>query len=162
MIDVLASGLIIGAALAAVIGCGLNSQWLGSAVAAAVGLVWLGGQRRPVGWVVDLGFMALVGLAGWGVWAGVAAGWMLTTTGAALAAWDLAHFSHRLAQVEQVENEVTMAQAHRQRLLLAVGLGWLVGGAALLIRFELSFGWLAGLGLLLLIGLSRLLGPGRP
>lgn len=163
MKDVLVSGLIIiMAALAAVIGYGLNSDWLGSAVAAGLGLLWLSGQRRATGWVSNPAFMALVGVAAWGVWAGVATGWMLTTTVAALAAWDLAHFRRRLAQVAQVENQAKLTQEHLQRLLLVAGLGWLVGGAAGLIRFELSLVWVAGLGLLLLIGLSRLLGPGRP
>jgi len=161
MKNVLVSGLIIMAALAAVFGYGLNSDWPGSAVAAVVGLAWLIGQRRAIGWVNNPAFLAVVGLAAWGVWTGAAAGWMLTATVAALAAWDLAHFERRLAQAAQVENEAKLAQEHRQRLLLVAGLGWLLGSAAGLIQFELSIAWMVGLGLLLFVGLSRLLGPGR-
>ena len=81
----------------------------------------------------------------------------------AWAAWDLTHFRCRLAQVEQViETKVKLEHDHLQRPLPVLGAGGLGGSAALLIRFELSFGWMVGLGLLLLIGLSRLFGPGRP
>lgn len=162
MKTLLVPGLILLAALAEVIGYGLASYWLGSVVAAGLGLAWLIGQRRAFVWVTNLAFMAVVGVAAWGVWAGVAAGWMLTATVAALSAWDLAHFSYRLARATQIEAEARLEQEHRQRLLIVAAPGWLIGGAALLIRFELNFVWIIGLALLLLFGLNRLLGPGRP
>jgi hypothetical protein len=150
--------ITIVAALAMIAGYTLSALWLGSVIILALGLVWLVGQQRQVKWLVDLGLIAFTAIAAFGVWWSVAAGWMLFGTVAALAAWDLAHFARRLEQADQVAAEARLRQAHLQQLLLIVGLGFGLGGVALGIQLKMNLGWGIALGLLVTIGLSRVLG----
>ena len=150
--------ITIVAALAMIAAYALSALWVGSVISLALGLIWLVGQQRQVKWLVDLGLIAFTAIAAFGVWWGVAAGWMLFGTVAALAAWDLAHFTRRLEQADQVAAEARLRQAHLQQLLLIVGLGIGLGGVALGIQLKMNLGWGIALGLLVTIGLSRVLG----
>jgi hypothetical protein len=112
---------IIIAMLLLTLGFILSSFWSGGIVIAALGLVWLVGQQRRLGWLNDLEFALFVVVAASGVWWGAPAGWMLAGTVAALAAWDLARFDRRLAQVEQITGEGRLRRDHLRRLLVATG-----------------------------------------
>jgi len=150
--------ITIVAALAMIAAYALSALWVGSVISLALGLIWLVGQQRQVKWLVDLGLIAFIVMVAFGVWWGMGAGWMLFSTVAALAAWDLAHFARRLEQADQVAAEARLRQAHLQQLLLIVGLGIGLGGVALGIQLKMNLGWGIALGLLVTIGLSRVLG----
>ncbi len=150
--------ITIAAALAMIAAYALSALWVGSVIILALGLIWLVGQQRQVKWLVDLGLIAFIVMAAFGVWRGVGAGWMLFSTVVALAAWDLAHFARRLGQVDQVVAEARLRQAHLWQLLMTLGLGFVLGGVALSIQLKMELGWLIGLGLLVVVGLSRVLG----
>jgi len=150
-------GPIIIATLTLAFGYGLIPLWSGTMIVVVMGLVWLVGQLRRLGWLNDMSFALLIIAAAVGVWWSVPAGWMLAGTVAALAAWDLARFDRRLAHVEQITGERQLRRDHLQRLLLVTGLGLGFGALALSIQFELSLGWAILLGLLAVIGLSRII-----
>ena len=73
---------------------------------------------------------------------------------AALAAWDLEHQRWRLEHSGLVPDAASLMHTQRLRLLVVLVLGLLIGGLGLLQQFQLSFGWAALLGLLVLLGLS--------
>ena len=147
--------ITIAATLALAFGYAMSSLWPGAVAVVTLGLGWAAGQRRQFGWPTDLGFIALMIAAAIGVWWGAGAGWMLLGAAGALAAWDLARFARRLGQAEHLVHEARLQQAHRQRLLPVVVLGLGLGGIALSIQLKLSFGWAIVLGLVVIIGLSR-------
>ncbi len=150
--------ITIVAALAMIAAYALSALWVGSVIILALSLIWLVGQQRQVKWLVDLGLIAFIVIAAFGVWWGVGGGWMLFSAVVALAAWDLAHFARRLGQVDQVAAEARLRQAHLWQLLMTVGLGFVLGGVALSIQLKMDLGWLIVLGLLVVVGLSRVLG----
>ena len=152
---------IIIATLALALGFALIPLWPGIIVIAILGSVWLVGQQRRVAWLHDVGFALFIVAAAVGVWWGAPAGWMLAGATAALAAWDLARFDRRLIQVELIASEDQLRRDHRQRLLAVAGLGLGFGALALSPPFELSIGWAILLGLLVVIGLSRLIQAAR-
>lgn len=121
----------------------------------ALGLLWLIGQWRGWRWSASPGLIGLTGLAAWGVWAQLPAPWLLFGLVAALAAWDLAQFSQRLQQAHQVIGEAALIRVHLQRLLIMAGLSLLLGEIALAVRLDFNLGWALLLGLLLILGLSR-------
>ncbi len=149
------------ATLTLALGYGLIPLWSGAMLVAIMGLAWLVWQQRRVGWLNDLGFAFMIVTAAVGVWWGAPAGWMLAGTVAALAAWDLARFDRRLAQVEQITGEGQLRRDHLERLLVVAGLGLGFGGLALSIQFELSLGWTILLGFLVVIGLGRIIKVAR-
>ena len=85
-------------------------------------------------------------------------GWMLFGLVATLVAWDLDHFRQRLQQAGQIEGEVELRRAHLQRLLAVVVLGGLAGVVALTFQVRLNLGWIILLGVVAIVGLSRVIG----
>lgn len=140
------------------IGYALSTLWTGVAIIVALGLFWLVGQWR--GWrpVSVLTAIFFICATAFGIWQGVSTGWMLFSIVATLVAWDLSLFVHRLEQAERIAAERELKRVHLQRLLSVAGLGLLLGGIALRLQFEFSLGWGIFLGLLAIVGLSRIIG----
>jgi hypothetical protein len=148
---------IIVATLSLIVGYNFNF-WM---IWPVMGMVWLIAEQRDWPWLTSWGFAAFAGAAAFGVWQGGAAGWLLVSLVAALAAWDLAFFTRRLRQAGQTAPEPALSQAHLGRLAVVAASGLLLGGLALGLRFQLSFGWAIFLGLLAVIGLSRVIRSAR-
>jgi hypothetical protein len=146
------------ATLGLVIGYALSILWIWVALIVALGLFWLVGQWR--GWrpVATLVAIFFIFATAFGVWQGVSAGWMLFSIVTTLVAWDLSLFVHRLEQARRIAAERELKQIHLQRLLGVAGLGFLFGGITLRLQFELNLGWGIFLGLLAIVGLSRIIG----
>jgi hypothetical protein len=142
------------ATLGLAVGYALRSQWNWAAAIVLLGLLWSVDQWRDWDRVTALGLSAFVALAAYGVWQGMAAGWMLFCTVAALAAWDLDDFARRWRRPARITEEIELRQAHFQRLLIVTGLGFVLGGIALSVQLELTLGWSMLLGLLAVLGLS--------
>src|SRR5262245_21941674 len=116
---ILATGLIVGGYVS-------NRQWPLALITLGVGALWLVGyQRRWEGLASPL-FVALIILAGLGIYQGVSNQWMFLGTVAALISWDLSHFAGYLAQAEEIEAETTLRQGHLKRLQLTVILSLLL------------------------------------
>jgi hypothetical protein len=139
------------------IGYALSTLWTGVAIIVALGLFWLVGHWR--GWrpVSVLTAIFFICATAFGVWQGVSAGWMLFSLVGTLVAWDLSLFVHRLEQIERIATENELKRVHLQRLLGVAGLGLLLGGIALRLQFEFNLGWGILLGVLAIVGLSRII-----
>lgn len=137
------------------LGCVLGGLWFVALPVLILGVTWLIGQSRGWPWIAPLGLALSTVAAAAGLLLGLGAGWMLVGLVAALAAWDLHHFSHTLESVPRVEGERNLERRHLQRLLIAVGLGVLLAAVALGIDVTLSFGFVLLLGLVAVLGLSQ-------
>ena len=104
------------ATLALALGYAGQALWAGVGVDVAIGLLWLVGDWRSWDWTADPCLTGWVGLAGFGAWQGLPAGWMLIGLVAALAAWDLRHFAVRLRGAGAITQPAELRRAHlRQR-----------------------------------------------
>jgi hypothetical protein len=79
---------------------------------------------------------------------------------AALAAWDLAHFAARLRDAGTRPPPPDLARGHLRQLAAVAAAGLLLGGIALGVRVELTFGWALLAAMLAIVGLSRLIRSG--
>jgi hypothetical protein len=86
---------------------------------------------------------------------GAGSAWMLVGLVAALTAWDLEAFGRWLQDCPAVDEARALQQTHLQRLLVADLLGLGLGLLALQLRMRLRLGFLVLLGVVLAIGLSR-------
>jgi hypothetical protein len=155
LLRLLCAGL---ATLALAFGYAGTALWgLGSTV--AIGLLWLAGDWRGWDWTADVCLAGWVGLAAFGAWQELPAGWMLIGVVAALAAWDLAHFTTRLRDAG-TRPPAELTHAHLRQLAIVAAAGLLLGGIALGIRVDLTFGWALLAAMLAIIGISRLLRSG--
>jgi hypothetical protein len=145
------------AALAVALGYGLGSRWTGAAIALAAGGLWLAGWWRRQDGVESAGLIVFTGLAAFGIWLELGAGWMLLGLVAALVAWDLAPFERRMAGADRVQGQEAIERRHLARLGLVTGLGCLLALVALGIELRLTFLPALLLGLLAVIGLGRAL-----
>ena len=137
------------------LGSALGGLWFVALPILMLGVAWLAGQIRDWPWIAPLGLVVSTVAAAAGLLLGLGAGWMLAGLVAALAAWDLHHFSHTLEGVPRVEGARSLERRHLQRLLIAVGLGALLAVVALGVDVTLSFGFVLLLGLVAILGLSQ-------
>jgi len=137
-----------------------QSLWAGVGVAVVIGLLWLAGDWRDADWVAEPCLAGWVALAAFGAWIGLTSGWMLLGVVAALAAWDLAHFAARLRGAGAIPPPNELLHAHLRRLAIVAASGLLLGGIALGIQIELTFGWALLAAALAIIGLSSVIRAG--
>jgi hypothetical protein len=156
LLTLLCAGL---ATLALALGYAGLALW-GVGVAVAIGLLWLAGDWRSWDWAADVCLAGWVSLAAFGTWQALPAGWMLIGVVAALAAWDLGHFAVRLRSAGAIP-PAELTRAHLRQLAIVAAAGLLLGGIALGIRVELTFGWALLTAVLAVIGLSRLMRAGE-
>lgn len=134
----------------------IQGYWGAASVFLLLGGLWYFAQRRGApGLGGLLLYVYLLALA-YGLWLGVPGLLALLSGTAALGAWDLGHFLHRLTGAERIEFETGLGKAHMQRLLVVEGLGFAAGLAALYVQLGLSFWWVVLLVALVVLGISRL------
>lgn len=126
--------------------------WLAAVVLSATLLVlgaWRGRRWTTTAWfVLQVTVVAAVGQP---------AALLLPALLLALVSWDLEDFGSRLRQAPNVIDQSGVVRRHLWVLALSSVVGATLSGAALLGRLRLSFAAAAGLGLLALAGLSRLI-----
>ena len=127
-------------------------QWI---LLALAGLAWLVGVLAA-GWS-GVVFIGLVGLAAAGVCAGAAPLLMILGATFALAGWDLAHWESFVAAGLPPEALARFEWRHYAYLTLALGLGTLAAIFGREISFQLPFGVLVVLAMLLFLGVDRVL-----
>lgn len=153
MQTLLSSGTLLTTGLVA-IGCAVGRQWPLALLALGFGVLWLVGQRQGWDGLASPLFLAMVSIAGLGIHWGSPPFWLFLGTVAALATWDLSHFTSYLAQAEEVEAEAALQHGHLNRLRLTVVLSLLLGGAALAFQTPLNFGAAVFLSLLMVLSLG--------
>jgi len=143
-------------AVALALAFALGGQALWSPVFVAVGALWIVGQRHEKAWPATVGLLCCIAGAVLGFWLGLPGGLLLFSAAAALMAWDLHDFVRRLRDVEAAADAQTLQRFHLTRLGIVSGVGLLLGALALVIRVNLGFGVIFALGLVAVLGLSRL------
>jgi hypothetical protein len=126
-------------------------------LAGAVAATWLLAQWRGWRWADALGLAGNAILAALGVTRGLSIGWMLGGLTAALAAWDLAAFTHWLRAVELPAQTWRLMLHHLGRLLIVLAVGLLLAALALQAQLWLPLPVLLLLGLVLVLGISQAL-----
>jgi len=145
-------GALTACVLCLAAGDALVGQWI---LLALAGLAWLVGVLAA-GWF-GVVFLALVGLAAAGVCAGAWPTLMILSATFALAGWDLAHWESFVAAGLPVETRARFEWRHYAFLTLALGLGTLAAIFGREVSFQLPFGVLVVLAVLLLLGVDRVL-----
>jgi hypothetical protein len=122
-----------------------------------IGVLWVLAHWRKVYWASSLAFLLTVLGAGYGVWNGLTAVWMLLGALGGLLGWDLSDFARRLSYSAPTDDIRGMERRHLTRVgvvaALGLGLAWL----SVVIRINrLAFEVAVGLVLLAALGLTRL------
>ena len=143
------------AALAPALGFTASGLFPWTLLPVAIGLAWWLGRSRGWRWIASPAMVCLVILDAFGMLRAVFPAWMLAGAAAALAAWDLDHFSQRLASAARVERERQWVSAHLRRLGVVAGLGSLLGLIGLSLQIQLGLGWAIALGLLAVVSLAQ-------
>lgn len=146
---------IVAAGAALATGYALAGSAVGAAVGAALALAWLFLRQRSGAWPGDAGLVSCAGAAAVGMLLDAGPAWMLVALISALTAWDLDAFGRWLRGCPAAGEALSLQRRHLQRTLaldlLALGLGLL----ALQLHIRLRLGVLILLGLILAVGLSR-------
>ncbi|MCH7663347.1 MAG: hypothetical protein IH859_05685 [Chloroflexi bacterium] len=135
----------------------VNSFSLAALATVLMGVWWIG-ISFSWRWLHGLELFAFWGLTVVGVLLEVGVIWLAFGLVAALAAWELGHFSRRMAAYPPSDDLEQIARRHHLRLLLVsiTSIGLIT--AALGFQLRLPFGWAFVLALLALIGLSQAVG----
>lgn len=144
------------ALLALVIPFAVKGAWGLALASLSLGGLWAVGHFRGFS-MAHWGFLGFLALGALGTLLGLKEAMLLGAV-AALAAWDLDRLARRLRDVERVENRGELWALHVRRLLLALGMGLLLGGIALEGRISLSLWGAILLGVLGFLGITQLLG----
>jgi hypothetical protein len=157
LVQRLQTGCILLAGSSLALAFALNGLGPGSWAFLALSLVWWVGERRAWPGVAFAGMGAFVLFAAVGVLAGVNPLWMLATTAAVLAAWDLAGLERRLGHRKPDQQIQVVLERHLRKLAWVVAVGIVAGAFATVLQARLSFWVVVGLSLLLAFTLSRTL-----
>lgn len=142
---------LVGAAGLLALLAAAKAQWGLALAALAVGTGWGGAASWPrLGrrWISPLAFVALTVCAAAGLWNNLPAAGLIVAVAAGLAAWDLDGLTARLARFEPQPEQTQLVKNHLRRLLIILGLGVILGEAAIAFRFAWSLEAVAALGLL--------------
>jgi len=126
-------------------------------VAALIGVAWIVLHARNVGWVSSWMFFLFTFASAAAIYSDVNRWLAFASLCASLLAWDLTHFSRRLALIRDAGDAKRVESAHFARLALIVGLGalgYFVAGQA---RVSLTFASAGILAFLAVWGVSALI-----
>ena len=147
-------GTLFLALLALAAGFGFVSVWAGVLLSALLGLVWAAGEWRGWSWAGSLGLFLLLILSAISQFAGVALFWAVIAVSLGLAAWETGRFLRLLAATERIDNQSSLENKHRRRLLIVVVLGAALTGLAASLHLDFGFAVALPLACLSLLGFS--------
>jgi hypothetical protein len=122
------------------------------------GIVWLFTQWQGWDWFSSLGLFFVILLSAFGLWFGFAPGWMFSGAIFALFAWDMTDFRRRMRSSAADDDMRGMERRHIARVSLLSLAGLTLASITMLLRVEFTFEWGALLVLVVLVGLSQLVG----
>ncbi len=122
------------------------------------GLVWLFTQWQDWGWFSSFGLFFVMVISAFGLWFGFTPGWMFSGGIFALFAWDMTDFRRRMRYMAADDNMRGMERRHIARVSLLSFAGLLLASITMLVRVQFTFEWGALLVLVVLLGLSQLVG----
>lgn len=123
-----------------------------------LGAFWLAGEIRHWRWVASFGFLTFIAVAGYGLWLGLSAIWMLAGAVGALVTWDLSDFLNRIQKAAPEDEVPDLARRHLLRLAIVTALGLGFSLVSTLFRPRVSFEWMTFLAILAALGVAFLLG----
>ncbi len=129
----------------------MQGRWL-----LALGAVWLFAQLQKWRWFAMPAFVVAMGAAAYGVWLGLAPGWMVGGALGALFTWDLSDFEQRLQFAADDDEVADLERRHLLRLTIIAGLGSVLALVGMVVRLRFTFEWAALLSLLAALGVAQL------
>lgn len=120
------------------------------------GALWLFARWRKWKWFHSPGLLIVVFAAAYGLWIGLAFGWMILGSVGGLLAWDLANFSRRLTYASPTDDIAGMERVHILRAGMVAAFGALLAFLAFFVHLQMKFEIIVGLVVLVVIGLARL------
>jgi hypothetical protein len=122
------------------------------------GFAWLYACWKNWNWFSTAGIFLTLGLAAYGLWIDLSAGWMFAGALGGLMAWDLADFICRIHAIPESDAVQGLRKRHLARLTIVAIVGLTLASIAMLVRLEFSFEWLALLTLMAILGISQMIG----
>ena len=114
--------------------------WLVLVIMIGIALIWSVCQWRGWGWFAGIGLSACTLAAGYGVWIGLPAGWMLAGVMGGLLSWDLSEFMIRLRDIDR-EDRQAIGPPHMARLGILILISLALSSAALFLQVSFTFEW---------------------
>jgi len=133
----------------------MGSLWIPAAAVVVLGPLWVLGHKLQLPWLAwaMMGLYTVGGAVG--AWLELRPVFILVGFTAAVSAWDLDHLLGQLGGVDRVEQRATLSRRHLRRVILVDVVSLIAALAAINLRIEFSFAVAVLLGLVALIGLSR-------
>jgi hypothetical protein len=125
-----------------------------AAVVIVTGMLWLLDYEQRWNHLASIVLVLFTLFCVFGYWMGLYLPLLVLSLTAALAAWDLDHFSRRVLNSAQVKHLDRMEKQHIQSLLLVCGVGLLIAEGTLLVQIQLSFWASFAAALVVLFGLT--------
>ena len=122
------------------------------------GMVWLFTQWQGWGWFSSLGLFFIILASAFGLWFGFTPGWMFSGAVFALFAWYITDFRRRIRSMAADDDTRGMERRHIARISILSLAGLLLASIAMLVRVEFTFEWGVLLVIVILLGLSQLVG----
>jgi hypothetical protein len=122
------------------------------------GMAWLFSQWRRWWWFSSVGLVIVILIAAMGLWLDLVPGWMFSGGIFGLVAWDLTDYRRRLRFAAVDDDQRDLERRHLVRLTLLAFTGLLLSSFAMLMRLQFSFEWAVLLVLVILLGLTQLVG----
>ena len=123
-----------------------------------LGAMWLITQWQGWDWFSSLGLFFVILISALGLWFGFTPGWMFSSSIFALFAWDMTDFRRRMRYMAADDNMRGMERRHIARVSLLSLAGLFLASITMLVRVQFTFEWGALLVLVILLGLSQLVG----
>jgi hypothetical protein len=152
-------GLLAAIVLATVLltaGYVFGKLWLQVPVVFLLGILWAVCVLRDMHWVASLLFMLLLGAAAVGYMARLSPILMLAGGCASAIAWDLHYFEARLLDLDEPSTK-EMEKQHLLRLLIVMGISFLVIAAASMVRIRVQFIVLVGITVLAILIINQVM-----
>ena len=122
------------------------------------GVIWLVSQWRRWWWVSSVMLIVVVLVAGLGLWVEISPGWMFSGGIFALLAWDLTDFRRRTQFAAIGDDQRGIERRHIARVSLIALAGLALSSIAMFTRVQFTFEWAVLLVIVILLGLTQLVG----
>lgn len=123
-----------------------------------LGIIWLFTQWQRWSWFSSASLFFVILACTIGLWFGFTPGWMFASAIFALFAWDMTDFRSRMHLMAVDDNMRGMERRHIARVSILSLVGLLLASVAMFLRVQFTFEWGVLLVLVIVLGLSQLVG----
>ncbi len=122
------------------------------------GMIWLFTQWQGWGWFSSAGLFFVILASALGLWFEFTPGWMFSSAIFALFAWDMTDFRHRMRSVAADDDSRGIERRHVARISILSFAGLVLASMTMFVRVQFTFEWGVLLVIVVLLGLSQLVG----